>query len=365
MNNLADFLGGLDKFIDNNKTIIIYGGDSAKDNMTIVCSWRILYNLRNKLFNWQAFIGYYWDDDNDDGIVDKDKDKFFEEVKNLLCIDQQLSNDKIYLFINKILSIREDIFIKKIKKEFNAHACLSMALSEMFVVFKKYFEKLIKKFAIERNKYIKLHDTPDTKTNIKLLNDKWNKTDSIYDNMSSSILLYYFMPQKTVNKSKLKIPHYKINITTDDIELSDTLSLLKKKLKKFSYPGFCSKFPLSHMMKLLLFPMEEFENCLLLLDNTYEPTNFYPAYQLLKINTHILMKQIKQIKHMYKSSNQHFKHVNINSNSNIRIIKNNIDKILDNYSSIYLKLQMIEEFYDTLANVISHLTKILRDDIFI
>jgi hypothetical protein len=337
---IDEFLGGLQ--YNTEKTVMIYGGE-AEDDKVVLCDWRVVFNVRNKMLDWKLFVQTYFTRDQLDA---KHHERFYSTLRDVLGLKKEVQRKEIPKAIREILTVREDVLIRKLKKDFESHKCLALAMSELHVLLVQLFEQRLLKYVEERNAYIDRHKTSDHKNSLKRL----------YDVRSSELLL----PAASSTKSDAKMH---LNLATDDAELADAIKQFLFSLRRYKHVGPCPHFPVRRIKALLQFPFSELEECLSLLDNSYKATDFGRVSKIVSSASRALGKDVRQIKKMYqvaKTSSSSSVRIKQPAVDDIPAVKKQVDLVLQRYSKLFERIRLLEKFYDALAKYVSRITKELR-----
>ena len=258
-------IGGLEINTESDK------GKIKIDNVTYQFADKFKFMLRDSIINWETFLEIYGN-----SIEYED---LFQQVVKLLNIqysdDGTTSSDKpsqstlkdiLLPVVKRIYELPMESHIACLMKQFVIYEPVSVAVSELFSIFKRHYEMLVERFIKSRNSYLMKHNL-DKKVKLNdwdNLVETWYLSNSDNNLESSSIALLFLNPPKKL-KSGI---HY--NVPGHE----SVMNALKTAIGKFHYPGFCPKVPIERLMKLLEFPVKEFVTAIHVLDPDMEFPNY-------------------------------------------------------------------------------------------
>jgi hypothetical protein len=281
--NLSEILGGINSTYPTNSTnvISIVGGYNKYLNpyeSKMVVGDTIKSFVKNTIIDWDAFKNTYYINNL---LDNKYYNKLLETMTNLfpLPFSTNTDIDMIYM-INTIYTSPSHKICNSIEKHVNLLDPFKKTMKYLFMVWKLYIEKLIELFVNLREKYISMkylstnNSITDkleyVRNDFNMLINKWSDIDEENNIDTSSLILFFNFPPKSVNLEKT-IPKIHWNITNPNITVKKTSPLinstfeatLDKKINKFlntvnqsefEYLGFCPNIVIKRFKVLLLFP---------------------------------------------------------------------------------------------------------------
>jgi hypothetical protein len=328
-NGLSHYkIGGLEP--SDKPTTIVLGGT------TYVVSDKFKSMLRDNIIDWGTFLEIYHNNLNISTM-------FNQMVKLLNVKANENLRESIIPIVEKIYNLPAESHMSCMVKQFMMFEPVSIAIHELFNVFKYHYEDVFEKFLTLRNKYITDHSLKNDLNNIKKLYGEWEDAGAHY-NSSSIKLLFLNPPDK--NKSGL-------NFNIDGLE--DVINPLRDAVKEFHYLGFCPKVPHTRLNALLTFPINEFNDAIKRLD----PKTKFPKYSEIekKIKKYVTkVPKVPVITGVIKRET-----LPKNITDKIEIAKWYIDKILDIRKTLIKDGTRFEEYYIKHAKVLHNITKIIKE----
>lgn len=258
-------IGGLEINLESDK------GKIKIDGVTYQFADKFKFMLRDTIINWETFLEIYG--------TSIEYEDLFQQVVKLLNIqyneDGSTSSDKpsqstlkdiLMPVVKRIYELPIEAHIACMMKQFVIYEPVSIAISELFSIFKRHYEMLVERFIKSRNSYL-LKTNLDKKVKLNdwdTLVETWYQSNGDNQLESSSITLLFLNPPKKL-KSGI---HYGVP------GHESVMTNLKTAVSKFQYPGFCPKVPIERLMKLLAFPVKEFVTAIRVLDKEMKFPNY-------------------------------------------------------------------------------------------
>ena len=234
------------------------------DGINYVTSDKFKMMLRDQFIDWGTFLEIYHD--NLDYVL------LFDQIVKLLNIKENENlRESLIPMVESIYKLPAEVHMTSMLKQFIVYEPLSAAIHSLFTTIKLYFESVVEKFIMLRNKYINLNNTNDKINDFDKLIKYWNDLNDQYDLDTSSIILLFLNPPKGFKSG--------INFNVKGI---DAISDLKAAVRKFHYPGFCPKVPHTRLNKLLEFPLLSFIEVIKILDPTELHPNFHKIEEIIQ-----------------------------------------------------------------------------------
>ena len=329
------------------------------------------FMLTNNIIQWEELLKAH--------EKYKKNEIFFEEVLRILGFKENKNLlDLILPMSKKIYNLPDRFHIISMIKQYFIYEPLSLVIHNIFMLLKNHYEKIIYDFIAARNKYIidnKLDENTNKIIDMNFLMDYWNDIN-LQNNIDTSSLLLYFIntPENIDNKLDIKIPDANKNI-------KNSIQNLENKIKKFYYPGFCSKMPYTRLKKLLKFPLEPIIKVIRLLNKDYKTAD----YKLIENSIKDILNNFKIINPLNSQQNLYIRNKNpimqiykkIEKQEKINKLKKDQDKSENNkiiietikwYVDETLKLRQkllpeakkLEKYYNELAKLFDNVYQILK-----
>lgn len=313
------------------------------DGINYVVSDKFRTMLRDSFVDWGTFLEIYHD--NLDYVT------LFDQLIKLLNIKENENlKDSLIPLIKRIYELPADAHMVCMLKQFVIYEPVSIALHGLFTTIKFFFEELVDRFIISRNRYIELNNTKDKKNDITKLKQYWNEMDEQYNLDSSSIVLLFLNPPKGI-KSGL---HWNVK----DPAKEEMILKLKAAVKAFNYAGFCPKVPHARLKALLEFPLNEFIEAI----KTFEPSAQFPDFkkieEIITSNLQNMPEKIK-IKDIYKRDKPS-KEI---ENDKIELAKWYVDAILDLRKQLLPYGRQYEEYFVKKAKIFNTINDQLKHEL--
>ncbi len=367
------FTGGLEDTPEDEKFSKI-----ELDNGIIVTGDRFKYIIRDLLIEWGTFKDAYDKTINYDNILD-------QAIKILNLKKSEDYKKNLIKTLDHIYKLPANVHIATLVKQFMLYEPVSEAIQYLFITIKQHFEKIVKLFIDERNKYITEKGLDDKLNDLPSLMERWEELNEEYGYDTSSLLLFFLNPPKkkkvtiiesdnvektsedqyysdsnddavnnkndvAINEIKLDeekmsssdtlekeikklkqdddYEEYEIDLSGANIEfdvkgLEELTENLKKAIMQFTYPGFCPKVPHTRLLRLLTFPIIEFKELI----NKFNPSINFHDYNKINKDIHdIIDKKPKkpQIEDNIKRETPPDELQKVTS-----IEKNNLDKVIN------------------------------------
>lgn len=216
--------------------------------------------VRDKMLEWGAFMEIYPDLEK----LDTSGMKAMCKTVKLVIDSQNCLNPEDTLEILKtIYALPDEKLSQMFIRRFNFRESTKDALESIYVNWVDHLEKEVINYIQTREKYVA--EKGGISNDVKVLMKNWNAVDKYYNISSSSpLLLYTRFPERPYD-----LPWLRGTFTEADVwgiyplpfywivkGVPATLKL-DKKLKKFTYLGFCPRRPKFRLSKLFEFPLEE------------------------------------------------------------------------------------------------------------
>lgn len=360
------------------------------NDTTYMIGDKLTTTLRQTYINWNAFLEIYHDSIDDDNL--------FQQVVNMFNLNTtEKLKPHITKVLHKIYHLSSLHHISCMIKQFVIKEPISMAIYNIFKIFKQYFESLVMKFLIERNQYIQRYNLQiegKVQLNqIEYLQDKWNSLNDEHSYDTSSHILYFIshphkdatvfynilpinksdsststststsvQPQSSVSSVYTPYAPPVNSLKYSDInqkkhketfkKIQSAINNLVEKVKQFEYVGFCPKKPLDRLMSLLKFPVNNFHEVLLLLSDDFHPVDMKKLFN--DIRMHLVsvekpvIKEIKERSQLPKNLSHHEQ------------ICWYVKAILDLRKSLLSEGQKIERYYMKFAHILSRILDIVK-----
>lgn len=138
----------------------------------------------------------------------------------------------------------------------------TLALRTVFMIWKHHLEELVLRFNHLRTRYIKKNGLDDPVNDMTKL--KWKKVDQKHNINSSSRLLLFSLPPKSMDElpggSGAWPKHDKFHWRVSDGRVSGLIDDFLS--SDFLYPGFCPRVPVERLKKLMKFPIDKLLKCM-------------------------------------------------------------------------------------------------------
>jgi hypothetical protein len=354
---------------------ITYGGLEPNDkdrneiitinNTKFIISEKFKTMLRDSIIDWDTFLNVYNTSINNEIML--------KQVQRLLDIHDSHTKD-MEVFISalkKIYKMPLESHISHLINQFMIQEPMSYAIHGIFTTIKNYFESVFELFIEERNNYIIENDTKDTLNDYPSLLSSWKKINIDYNLETSSIKLLMLHPPKYIKQQ--------VQFKIKGIDISQLL----KKIKMFTYPGFCPRVPHKRLQELLKFPVNEFINiiyklnpkikfpnfkeiekkALSLIEHQDKP-KFVDNFEREKPPEKLVSKH--EVIHVNDSSSHHEK-IKINdknrSKQNLQLVKWYVDKILLMRKTLVPIGSQYENYFINIAKQLNEVNKLLEKEL--
>jgi hypothetical protein len=380
--NLSEILGGIDSTDPTNTTnvISIVGGYNKYLNpyeSKMVVGDTIKSFVKNIIIDWDSFKNTYYVNKL---LENKYYNKLLETMNNLFPLPFSTNNDTDMLYmIYTIYTSPSHKICNSIEKHVNLLDPFKKTMKYLFMIWKLYIEKLIELFVNLREKFISMNDlsknisTPNkleyVRNDFNKLVNKWSDIDEENNIDTSSVILFFNFPPKSINLEKT-IPKIHWNIKNPKDEVKETSPLinstvvaaLDKKINKFlnaikksefEYLGFCPHIVIKRFKVLLLFPTGDLLDIISdlnqILKNKSNPSDL--CQQIYK-------QSIPVIKKFNEVSNDICK---LKPICNIKLKKEKLCSVDKFPNKTYLKIKCYEKYINAYINLykqlLPHLTK--------
>lgn len=257
--------------------MISYGGLEEPENLDTLESDNITYIVNNNYrrnileltHSWNAFLNIYKED--------IENQKLFDFVKKNL-IPEKTSSKRIVKYLKELYNSPLQAHMSLLIDQYMLDSPLLREESDLFIVLRLHFEKMIKIFNEARNNYIDNNKTNDKKNNLDELTRHWFDINNQNKNNTSSLILYFFNKEDS-----------EFNITLEG-KYNNITKKLENKLKRFEYPGFCPKVPYDRINKLLDFPIVYLSFVIHKLDNKFVEPNYNRISKLFEEKLNLINK---------------------------------------------------------------------------
>ena len=328
-NGLSHYkIGGLEPSVT--PTTIVLGGT------TYVVSDKFKSMLRDNIIDWGTFLEIYHDNLNISTM-------FNQMVKLLNVKANENLRESMIPIVEKIYNLPAESHMSCMVKQFMMFEPVSIAIHELFNVFKHHYEDVFEKFLLLRNKYITDHSLKNDLNDIKQLYTDWDEAGAHYN--SSSIRLLFLNPPDN-NKSGL-------NFNIDGLE--DVITPLRNAVKAFHYLGFCPMVPHTRLAALLTFPINEFNAAIKRLD----PKAKIPKYDEIEKKIKNYLTKVPKAPVITCTIKRD--PIPSTITDKIEIAKWYIDKILDIRKALIKDGTKFEEYYIKHAKILHNITKIIEE----
>jgi hypothetical protein len=274
--------------------------------------YRSQFYIDNLTQEWKSFLNKFWKHKK----FDSNNNEMFK--KQLKCIFGPLDINNINInSIKSLFSISDKKILYCLIRHLNLFEAISILIYPIFMKILKFHEKIVENCLIEMYGENRVNESKKGWENFA-------KKNNIH--YSSSIMSIIIDPYKSNKYENIDYPH--------DIYLD-----ISSKINGYNYEGFCSKKPLTKLIKLLEFPVQNFS-----ISNKY-------IKHLQKINTYIIDIQ---------SNIKKFKDVNLSENIFLKkittififkklepIVVNYLNPIEDVLTKISQDLQKINKIFDS------------------
>lgn len=266
---LRELFGGFDSLAGDTKKLTVTGGFTKNNKHiehTIIIGDVTKNFVKNKIIEWNTFKDTYYENGK---LDNKHYPKFLDTLNDIFPLPVYTTNENELLFlITNIYKAEPHEIINALMKSVDIFTSLKSAIRHLFMSYKIYIENLIEIYCTLRNNYInhfKLQKT-NVENDFKNITARWNLIDSENSMDTSSPILFFNFPPKTIKLEK-SIPKIIWNIKPDNSKHKKVNDAAKEllneiKQKKFEYVGYCPhaaiyrfqlllQFPINHLIKLI------------------------------------------------------------------------------------------------------------------
>jgi hypothetical protein len=235
---------------------------------------------------------------------------------------------------------------------------LKQAIRHLFMVYKIYIENLIEIYINLRAEYITIKKLKKVNkhNNFKQLLERWNTIDIENQVNTSSTVLFFNFPPKTIEFEE-SIPKINWRVKSADKNVSDTINTFLKKIKdeKFKYIGYCPNVYIYRFKLLLKFPIRELIDMIRIIDCNNKYTNLNDKCN--KVIKHIqpLKEKINELHspNKFKLTKKNIKYIEINKNTPHNNKIKYFEKYINAFIVIYKELIPYVHKKEKLINDIS------------
>jgi hypothetical protein len=308
------------------------------NGINYVVSDKFRTSLRDIFIDWGTFLEIYHDN--------LDYALLFNQIIKLLNIKENENlREHLIPVIDKIYNLPLYTHMICMMKQFIIYEPVSLAIHELFVTIKLYYENIIEKYVNTRNEYIDKNNLKDEKNNFSELKTYWSNLNEQHNLDSSSIILLFLNPPLGLKSN--------LNITVTNVE--ETYKL-KQNLKLFKYKGFCIKVPHERLKALLEFPIDDFINSIVALNGDIKIPDFNKIETMIKNHIKKTPDEIK-IEDNYKRSKPP------KNLSQIELAKWYIEAILTMRKNLLPYGSKFEEYYVNKANIFNNINLDLKNEL--
>ncbi len=257
---------------------------------------------RSKTSSWHSFSNLYFDSAH---LDKKYEPKLINCVAEMFEISSDLSMKELIMFITKFIRLPPEKVFYAIAKQIGLYQPITMGIRSVFMLWKDHLQELLLKFIQYRNHYIRQKKIDAPLNNIGELIASWKEFDHKHSIDSSSlVLLYSFLPefphsipaikhkfQPDVRWKKKPIEVKWLTNTKLDTKIGDFLKAVKE--RKFQYLGFCPREPTVRLARLMSFPTDKLNDCLIAIG--YKSRNYVTLHKNIKevIDSKVKRKLVK------------------------------------------------------------------------